>query len=102
VERPSIPLSQALMAGCDLRIATGGPPMVRAPTVQGSPRTASGDRQRDDGDRRDGGIKEAATNTRISKTNDHGSGLLGGRQPGVDASVYDAILRSWSGRAGTS
>ena len=37
IERPSIPLSQALMAGCDLTIATGGPPMVRAAYSSGKP-----------------------------------------------------------------
>ena len=37
IERPSIPLSQALMSGCDLTIATGGPPMVRAAYGSGKP-----------------------------------------------------------------
>ena len=37
IEQPSIPLSQALMAGCDLTIATGGPPMVRAAYGSGKP-----------------------------------------------------------------
>jgi len=37
-------------------------------------------------------IKEAATNTRISKTNDYGSGCSADGNLVVDASVYDAIL----------
>src|SRR6266480_4500968 len=37
VERPSIPLAKALMASCDLTIATGGPAMVKAAYSSGKP-----------------------------------------------------------------
>jgi len=37
VERPSIPLANALMAACDLTIATGGPAMVKASYGSGKP-----------------------------------------------------------------
>src|SRR6188768_1945217 len=37
IERPSIPLAQELMSSCDLTIATGGPPMVRAAYSSGKP-----------------------------------------------------------------
>src|SRR6186997_1352054 len=92
IERPSIPLSQALMAGCDLTIATGGPPMVRAAYSSGKPAYGVGAGNATMVIDETADIKEAATNTRISKTNDHGSGCSADGNLVVDASVYDAIL----------
>jgi sulfoacetaldehyde dehydrogenase len=92
VERPSIPLSQALMAGCDLTIATGGPPMVRAAYSSGKPAYGVGAGNATMVIDETADIKEAATNTRISKTNDHGSGCSADGNLVVDASIYDAIL----------
>ena len=37
VARPSIPAAKALMAACDLTIATGGPAMVKAAYSSGKP-----------------------------------------------------------------
>lgn len=37
IEEPSLPLSQKLMAACDLTIATGGPGMVRSAYSSGKP-----------------------------------------------------------------
>src|SRR6186713_3733563 len=92
IEQPSIPLSQALMAGCDLTIATGGPPMVRAAYGSGKPAYGVGAGNATMVIDETADIKEAATNTRISKTNDHGSGCSADGNLVVDSSVYDAIL----------
>ena len=61
IERPSIPLAQALMASCDLTIATGGPPMVRSAYSSGKPALRRRRRQCHDGDRRDGGYRGSRT-----------------------------------------
>ena len=53
VEEPSIPLSQELMAICDLTLATGGAGMVRGRLQLGQARLRCRRRQLDDGDRRD-------------------------------------------------
>ena len=92
IERPSIPLSQALMAGCDLTIATGGPPMVRAAYGSGKPAygVGAGNATMVIDDTAD--VAEAARNTAISKTNDHGSGCSADGNLVVDASIYDALL----------
>jgi sulfoacetaldehyde dehydrogenase len=92
VEGPSIPLANELMAICDLTIATGGPAMVKA--AYGSSKPAYGvgagnatmviDETAD--------IEEAARNTRISKTNDYGSGCSADGNLLVDASIYDRFL----------
>jgi sulfoacetaldehyde dehydrogenase len=41
IQNPSIPLTQYLMANCDLTLATGGQPMVRAAIARADRRTAS-------------------------------------------------------------
>jgi sulfoacetaldehyde dehydrogenase len=92
VERPSIPLAKELMALCDLTIATGGPAMVRAAYGSGKPAYGVGagnatmiiDETAD--------IAEAARNTRISKTNDHGSGCSADGNLLVEESIYNALL----------
>src|SRR6188474_2874950 len=92
VERPSIPVAQALMSSCDLTIATGGPPMVRAAYSSGKPAygVGAGNATMVIDDSAD--VVEAAKNTRISKTNDHGSGCSADGNLVADASVYDGIL----------
>jgi cation transport ATPase len=69
-----IPVAQALMASCDLTIATGGPPMVRAAYSSGKPAygVGAGNATMVIDDSAD--VVEAAKNSAISKTNDHGSG----------------------------
>jgi sulfoacetaldehyde dehydrogenase len=92
VERPSIPLACELMSSCDLTIATGGPAMVRAAYGSGKPAYGVGagnatmiiDETAD--------IVEAVRNTRISKTNDHGSGCSADGNLLVDSAIYDAVL----------
>jgi sulfoacetaldehyde dehydrogenase len=92
LEKPSIPLAQELMAICDLTIATGGAAMVKAAYSSGKPAYGVGagnatvivDETAD--------LAQAATNTRISKTQNHGSGCSCDGNLLVDARVYHAFL----------
>lgn len=92
LEKPSIPLAQEIMAICDLTNATGGQAMVRAAYSSGKPAYGVGagnatmliDETAD--------IEEAARNTRISKTNDYGSGCSSDGNLLVEAAIYDAFL----------
>jgi len=92
VEKPSIPLANELMSICDLTIATGGPAMVRAAYGSGKPAYGVGagnatmiiDETAD--------IEESARNTRISKTNDHGSGCSADGNLVIEATIYDRFL----------
>src|SRR6476620_4098114 len=92
VEQPSIPLANELMSICDLTIATGGPAMVKADYGSGKPAygVGAGNATRVIDETAD--IVQAARNTRISKTNDHGSGCSADGNLLVDASIYDALL----------
>jgi NAD-dependent aldehyde dehydrogenases len=72
VERPSIPLANELMSICDLTIATGGPAMVRSAYSSGKPAYGVGAGNATMVIDETADIAEAARNTRISKTNDHG------------------------------
>jgi sulfoacetaldehyde dehydrogenase len=92
VENPSIPLAQELMSICDLTIATGGMPMVRAAYSSGKPAFGVGSGNSTmviDGS---ADIVDAARNTRISKTSDNGSGCSADGNLVVDASIYDRFL----------
>src|SRR6266545_802902 len=92
VERPSIPLANELMASCDLTIATGGPAMVKAAYGSGKPAYGVGAGNATMVIDETANIEEAARNTRISKTNDNGSGCSADGNLLVDARVYDAFL----------
>src|SRR5881394_3946189 len=89
---PSIPLAQELMSICDLTIATGGPGMVKAAYSSGKPAYGVGagnatvivDETAD--------VADAAKNTRISKTQNHGSGCSCDGNLIVEATVYDRFL----------
>ena len=93
VERPSIPLANELMATADLTIATGGPAMVKAAYGSGKPAFGVGAGNATMVIDETANIEEAARNTRISKTNDHGSGCSADGNVLVDASIYDAMLK---------
>ena len=93
VERPSIPLASELMSICDLTIATGGPAMVKAAYSSGKPAYGVGAGNATMVIDETADIAEAARNTRISKTNDHGSGCSADGNLIVDASIYDAFLK---------
>ncbi len=92
VERPNIPLANELMASCDLTIATGGPAMVKAAYGSGKPAYGVGAGNATMLIDETANVEEAARNTRISKTNDHGSGCSADGNLLVDASIYDAFL----------
>ena len=100
VERPSIPLAQELMSSCDLTIATGGPPMVRAAYSSGKPAYGVGAGNATMVIDETADIAEAARNTRISKTNDHGSGCSADGNLIVEASIYDAMLAQLQAEGG--
>jgi sulfoacetaldehyde dehydrogenase len=92
VERPSIPLANELMSLCDLTIATGGPAMVKAAYSSGKPAYGVGPGNATMVIDETADIADAAHNTKISKTNDHGSGCSADGNLLVEASVYDAML----------
>jgi sulfoacetaldehyde dehydrogenase len=93
VERPSIPLANELMRICDLTIATGGPAMVKAAYSSGKPAYGVGAGNATMVVDETADVAEAAKNTRISKTNDHGSGCSADGNLIVDATIYDAFLK---------
>jgi sulfoacetaldehyde dehydrogenase len=92
LDKPSIPLAQELMAICDLTIATGGTAMVRAAYSSGKPAYGVGAGNATVVVDETADIAEAALNTRISKTQNHGSGCSCDGNLLVEASVYDAFL----------
>src|SRR5262245_56158174 len=92
LEKPSIPLAQELMSICDLTIATGGPAMVKAAYSSGKPAYGVGAGNATMVIDETANVEEAARNTRISKTNDNGSGCSADGNLVVDASIYDAFL----------
>src|SRR5262252_5445659 len=92
VERPSIPLARELMSVCDLTIATGGPAMVKAAYGSGKPAYGVGAGNATMVIDETADVAEAARNTRLSKTNDHGSGCSADGNLVVDARIYDALL----------
>ena len=92
VEKPSIPLANELMSICDLTIATGGPAMVRAAYGSGKPAYGVGAGNATMVIDETADIEEAARNTRISKTNDHGSGCSADGNLVIEATIYDRLL----------
>ena len=100
VERPSIPLANELMATADLTIATGGPAMVRAAYGSGKPAYGVGAGNATMVVDETANVEEAARNTRISKTNDNGSGCSADGNILVDSRVYDAMLKQLQAEGG--
>ncbi len=100
IEKPSIPLTKALMAKSDLVIATGGRPMVHSAYSSGTPAFGSGagnstmiiDETAD--------VGEAARNTRISKTSDFGSGCSCDGNLVIHEEVYDAMVKALEDEGG--
>ena len=93
VASPSIPLANELMSICDLTIATGGPAMVKAAYGSGKPAYGVGAGNATMVIDETADVAEAARNTAISKTNDHGSGCSADGNLVVDATIYDALLK---------
>jgi sulfoacetaldehyde dehydrogenase len=92
VEKPSIPIANELMSISDLTIATGGPAMVRAAYGSGKPAYGVGPGNATMVIDETSDVEEAARNTRISKTNDHGSGCSADGNAVVDSRIYDRFL----------
>src|SRR5678815_1638667 len=90
--KPSIPLAQELMSSCDLTIATGGAAMVRAAYGSGKPAYGVGAGNATIIIDETANIEEAAANTRISKTHNHGSGCSCDGNALVEASIYDRFV----------
>ena len=91
-EQPSIPLARELMSICDLTIATGGAAMVKAAYASGKPAYGVGAGNATMVIDETADVAQAASNTRLSKTNDHGSGCSADGNLLVEASIYDAFL----------
>jgi sulfoacetaldehyde dehydrogenase len=89
---PSIPLAQELMSICDLTIATGGPGMVKAAYSSGKPAYGVGAGNATVVIDETADVAAAAKNTRISKTQNHGSGCSCDGNLIVEATVYDRFL----------
>lgn len=94
VEEPSLAKTDELMRRADLIIATGGRPMVKAAYSSGTPAFGSGagnstmiyDETADP--------RDAARNTRISKTSDFGSGCSCDGNLVIHASIFDATVEA--------
>ena len=92
ITQPSLAMTHSLMERCDLVIATGGKPMVKAAYSSGTPAYGSGagnatmiyDETAD--------VVEACHNTMLSKTSDYGSGCSADGNIIVHESIYDAVL----------
>jgi sulfoacetaldehyde dehydrogenase len=88
IERPSIPMTRYLMARCDLTLATGGQPMVRAAYSSGKPAYGVGAGNSTMVIDETADIDIAARNTRMSKTSDFGSGCSADGNILIDARIY--------------
>lgn len=100
IETPSIPLANELMASGDLTIATGGPAMVKAAYGSGKPAYGVGAGNASMVIDETADIDEAARNTRLSKTNDYGSGCSADGNLIVESSIYDRFLAALQAEGG--
>ncbi len=100
IRQPSIPLTQHLMEICDLTLATGGKPMVKAAYSSGKPAygVGAGNSSIVIDDTAD--IDIAAANTRISKTSDFGSGCSADGNIIIQKSVYDQMVAALQAEGG--
>ena len=92
VEQPSIPVSQQLMAECDLTLATGGAAMVKAAYSSGKPAFGVGGGNSTMVVDETADIVEAARNTRMSKTSDFGSGCSADGNLLIETGRYPAMI----------
>ncbi len=95
IEEPSIPLTNELMKQCDLVMATGGQPMVKAAYSSGTPAYGVGagnaiivvDATAD--------LADAAHKIKASKTFDLAAGCSCDNSVVIDESVYDDMLEEF-------
>ena len=100
VEEPSIPLSQELMAICDLTLATGGAAMVKAAYSSGKPAFGVGGGNSTMVIDETADIAEAANNSQLSKTSDYGSGCSADGNLLIDDRIYDAMVAQLQAEGG--
>ena len=100
IEKPSIPLAKELMSICDLTIATGGPAMVKAAYSSGRPAYGVGAGNATMVIDETADVVQAARNSAISKTNDHGSGCSADGNLLVDSRIYEAFLHQLQSEGG--
>jgi sulfoacetaldehyde dehydrogenase len=100
VEEPTIPLAQELMARCDLTLATGGAGMVRAAYSSGKPAFGVGGGNSTMVIDETADIAEAARNTRLSKTSDHGSGCSADGNLLIDHRIYEPMVSQLQAEGG--
>jgi sulfoacetaldehyde dehydrogenase len=91
VELPSIPMTGELMAQCDLTLATGGKPMVKAAYSSGKPAYGVGAGNSTMVIDETADIAQAALNSRLSKTSDFGSGCSADGNLLIDDRIYDDL-----------
>ena len=92
MEEPSIPLTNCLMAQCDLTMATGGKAMVEAAYSSGKPAYGVGAGNATMVVDETADIAQAAENIRVSKTSDFGSGCSADGNIIIQKSIYDKMV----------
>ena len=100
VEEPSIPLSQQLMAICDLTLATGGAEMVKAAYSSGKPAFGVGGGNSTMVIDETADVAVAAQNCGMSKTSDFGSGCSADGNLLIDDRIYDAVIAQLQAEGG--
>lgn len=100
IRKPSIPLTQHLMEICDLTLATGGKPMVKAAYSSGRPAFGVGAGNSSIVIDETADLDIAAQNTRISKTSDFGSGCSADGNIIIQRSVYDDMVKALEAEGG--
>ena len=91
VRTPSIPMTQYLMEQCDLTLATGGQPMVKAAYSSGKPAFGVGAGNSTMVIDETADIKEAAMNSRMSKMSDFGSGCSADGNLLISEQIYEGM-----------
>ncbi|CUK10574.1 Succinate-semialdehyde dehydrogenase (acetylating) [Ruegeria denitrificans] len=100
IRKPSIPLTQHLMEICDLTLATGGKPMVKAAYSSGRPAYGVGAGNSSIVVDETADLDIAAQNTRISKTSDFGSGCSADGNIIIQRSIYDDMVKALEAEGG--
>ena len=100
IEKPSIPITQYLMEVCDLTLATGGKPMVKAAYSSGRPAYGVGAGNSSIVIDETADIDIAAQNTRMSKTSDFGSGCSADGNIIIQESIYKSMVAALEAEGG--
>ncbi len=100
IRKPSIPMTQHLMEVCDLTLATGGKPMVKAAYSSGRPAYGVGAGNSSIVIDETADLDIAAQNTRISKTSDFGSGCSADGNIIIQKSIYQDMVKALEAEGG--